>query len=94
MLDVFSFRDFSWRQPTGMCQMPLTLNLRHGGVQVAESSVEVLKQADIIFKVNEPLLDEVGQKRSGKNCAMSPLLFECGWVQKSRCRCFRGLKRC
>jgi len=32
---------------------------RHGGVQVAESSVEVLKQADIIFKVNEPLLDEV-----------------------------------
>ena len=32
---------------------------RHGGVQVAESSVEVLKQADIIFKVTEPLLDEV-----------------------------------
>jgi len=32
---------------------------RHGGVQVAESSVEVLKQADIIFKVSEPLLDEV-----------------------------------
>ena len=94
MLDFFSFRDFNWRQPTGMCQMPLTLNLRHGGVQVAESSVEVLKQADIIFKVNEPLLDEVGQKRSGKNCAMSPMLFECGWVQKSRCRCFRGLKRC
>lgn len=32
---------------------------RYGGVQVAESSVEVLKQADIIFKVSEPLLDEV-----------------------------------
>ena len=28
-------------------------------MQVAESSVEVLKQADIIFKVTEPLLDEV-----------------------------------
>lgn len=32
---------------------------RQGGVQVAESSEEVLKQADIIFKVSQPLLDEV-----------------------------------
>eukprot|EP00440_Ansanella_granifera_P051488 gb/GFBE01055821.1/.p1 GENE.gb/GFBE01055821.1/~~gb/GFBE01055821.1/.p1 ORF type:complete len:1274 (+),score=357.35 gb/GFBE01055821.1/:1-3822(+) len=32
---------------------------KHGGVQVAESAVEVLKQADIVFKVSEPLLNEV-----------------------------------
>ena len=61
----FFLMDESWRQQTGILSNAVTLNLRHGGVQVAESSVEVLKQADIIFKVNEPLLDEVGQKRSG-----------------------------
>jgi len=33
--------------------------VRHGGVQVAESAVEVLQQADVILKVSEPLLDEV-----------------------------------
>jgi NAD(P) transhydrogenase len=33
--------------------------LKCGGIQVAESAVEVLKQADVILKVNEPLLDEV-----------------------------------
>jgi len=33
--------------------------LQYGGVEVAESSEEVLKQADIVFKVSEPLLDEV-----------------------------------
>mmetsp|Transcript_113929 Transcript_113929/g.207640 ORF Transcript_113929/g.207640 Transcript_113929/m.207640 type:complete len:827 (+) Transcript_113929:3-2483(+) len=30
-----------------------------GGVQIAESAMEVLQQADIVLKVNEPLLDEV-----------------------------------
>ena len=88
---------FFWRQQTGILSNAVTLNLRHGGVQVAESSVEVLKQADIIFKVNEPLLDEVGQKRSGwrrnwsdivrqqhlLNIKRKPgeMLFECGWVK-------------
>lgn len=38
-----------------------------GGVQVAESAVEVLKQADVILKVNEPLLDEV-QMLSNSQC--------------------------
>jgi NAD(P) transhydrogenase alpha subunit len=33
--------------------------LARGGVQVAESAREVLQQADVIFKVNEPLPDEV-----------------------------------
>eukprot|EP00931_Biecheleriopsis_adriatica_P117063 TRINITY_DN92616_c0_g1_i1.p1 TRINITY_DN92616_c0_g1~~TRINITY_DN92616_c0_g1_i1.p1 ORF type:complete len:1276 (+),score=300.00 TRINITY_DN92616_c0_g1_i1:43-3828(+) len=33
--------------------------VKHGGVQVAESAEEVLKQADIVFKVGEPLLNEV-----------------------------------
>jgi len=33
--------------------------LKHGEVRVAESASEVLLQADVILKVNEPLLDEV-----------------------------------
>jgi len=33
--------------------------IRFGGVQVAESAVEVLQQADVVLKVNEPSLDEV-----------------------------------
>jgi len=33
--------------------------VHRGGVQVAESAVEVLKQADVILKVTAPLLDEV-----------------------------------
>eukprot|EP00933_Yihiella_yeosuensis_P058642 TRINITY_DN5926_c0_g1_i2.p1 TRINITY_DN5926_c0_g1~~TRINITY_DN5926_c0_g1_i2.p1 ORF type:complete len:1014 (+),score=237.82 TRINITY_DN5926_c0_g1_i2:425-3043(+) len=32
---------------------------RLGGVQIAESAVEVLKQADVVLKVTQPLLDEV-----------------------------------
>lgn len=32
---------------------------RHGGVEVAESSLDVLKQADIVFRVSEPFLDEI-----------------------------------
>lgn len=38
-----------------------------GGVKIAESAVEVLKQADVVLKVNEPLLDEV-QVLSGSQC--------------------------
>mmetsp|Transcript_55285 Transcript_55285/g.103884 ORF Transcript_55285/g.103884 Transcript_55285/m.103884 type:complete len:1383 (-) Transcript_55285:63-4211(-) len=33
--------------------------VQQGGVQVAESATEVLQQADVVLKVNEPLLDEV-----------------------------------
>jgi len=33
--------------------------LKHGGIQIGESAEEVVKQADVILKVNEPLLDEV-----------------------------------
>jgi len=35
--------------------------LKKGGVQVAASAEEVLRQADVILKVNEPMLDEVQQ---------------------------------
>lgn len=37
---------------------------KQGGVHVAESASEVLQQADIILKVNEPLIDEVQMLKS------------------------------
>lgn len=33
--------------------------VKQGGVQVAESAIEVLQNADVVLKANEPMLDEV-----------------------------------
>jgi NAD(P) transhydrogenase len=43
--------------------------LRQGGVQVAESAEEVLQQADVVLKVNEPLLEEIQVLNSSQTVA-------------------------
>ena len=77
---------------------------RHGGVQVAESSVEVLKQADVIFKVSEPLLDEVQVLQGTQTWLASErleavsLLLGLGWWAFGTCTaarsCWLRWRRC